>query len=377
MTSPARDDFFLCYFETTRDCNLHCRYCMARLPGPSTGKELTTDEARALVLDEIAQVSSNAAVAFSGGEHLLRPDAFDLLEYAAGKGLSSFVNTNGKLLLADGTVKKALKATKGKLVFVLPLNSTDPALNRSTRDDDPSTVMQAAERCRVEGAEYFFILTISRENLPTLEKTMTFLKMNRVAVLRSPFVPRGAGSGFPDYFCGPEEMRNTVHPALTNNPLAYISFTPFFAAPEAMAAAWKKYGVKIGGLGCQAGRAFAAVGAEGGVVPCVQLLDSACTRGNVREKRLSEIVREDAVFKALRARKDLGGKCGRCRYRGTCGGCRALAFYRNGDVMAEDPSCFFEPVNAETRSDLEAVQTAKLGEFLEYLKFNKPWNSLF
>ena len=377
MSPPARDDFFLCYFETTRTCNLHCRYCMARLQGPNGGKELSTDEARTLVIDEIARVSSNAAVAFSGGEHLLRPDAFDLLEHSAGRGLWSFVNTNGKVLVETDSIKKALKATSGKLVFVLPLNSTDSAINRSTRDDDPSTVMRAAEKCRAEGAEYFFILTISRANLPTLDKTMKFLKMNRVAVLRSPFVPRGAGRDYAEYFCGPEEMRTVVHPALTSNPLAYISFTPFFASPEAISGAWKKYGVKISGLGCQAGRAFAAVGAEGGVVPCVQMLDSACTRGNVRERRISEIIREDGVFKALRAREALKGKCGRCRYRDTCGGCRALAFYRNGDILAEDPSCFFEPADPGTRSELEEIQTAKLGEFLEYLKFNKPWNSLF
>ena len=377
MTPPARDDFFLCYFETTRACNLQCRYCMSRLPGPNDGKELSTREAQTLVLDEIAQVSSNAAVAFSGGEHLLRPDAFDLLEYAAGRGLSSFVNTNGRLLLETDSIKKALKATQGRLVFVLPLNSTDPAINRSTRNDDPSTVMKAAEKCRTEGAEYFFILTISRENLPTLAQTMNFLRMNRVAVLRSPFVPRGAGMDFAEYFCGPAEMRDVIHPALTSNPLAYISFTPFFASPEAISAVWQKYNVKISGLGCQAGRAFAAVGAEGGVVPCVQLLDSACTRGNVRERSLSEIIREDGLFQSLRTRNSLAGKCGRCRYRDTCGGCRALAFYRNGDVLAEDPSCFFEPANAETRSELEETQTAKLGEFLEYLKYNKPWNSLF
>lgn len=373
----TRDDFFLCYFETTRTCNLACRYCMSRLPGPSAASELSTPEAKELVLDEIAKVSSNAAVAFSGGEHLLRPDAYELLAYAASKGVWSFVNTNGKVLIETDAIPKALRATGGKLIFVLPLNSVDAEVNRSTRNDDPSTVMKAAEKCRAEGAEYFFILTISRDNLPTLESTMKFLKLSRVPVLRAPFVTRGAGHSCSELFFDQKDMKEIIHPALTSNPLSYISFTPFFASPDMMAAVWKKYGVKISGLGCQAGRAFAAVGAEGGVVPCVQLLDSACTRGNVRERRLSEIIRDDTLFNSLRDRKSLGGKCGRCYYRDTCGGCRALAFYRNSDVLAEDPTCFFEPADPGTRSELEAAQTAKLGEFLEYLKFNKPWNSLF
>ena len=372
-----RDHFFLCYFESTRRCNLKCPYCMSRLQGPPAGKELDTDEAKSLVLDELAKVSSNTAVAFSGGEHLLRPDAYDLLAYAARLGMWSFINTNGKLLVETDAVRQALRATEGRLMFVLPLNSTDVELNRATRDDDISTVMQAAETCRKEGVEYFFIVTISRENLSSLSKTIKFLKRTRVPMLRAPFVPRGAGRQFMHLLFNREDMRDKIHPALTANPLAYISFTPFFASPEKMAETWREFDVKIEGLGCQAGRTFAAVGAEGGVAPCVQILDSGCVRGNVREKPLSEIILDDPVFKALRSRAELKGKCGRCRYRDTCGGCRALAYYHSGDILAEDPTCFFEPENAETRSDLEEVQTAKLGKFIEYLKYNEPWNRLF
>ena len=112
--------FFLCYFETTRRCNLACPYCMSRpLDGPQ-GRELDTGECKSLVLDEIAKISSNAAVSFSGGEHLLRPDAYELLAHAASLGIWSFINTNGLLLAETDAVSRALEATGGKLVFVLP-----------------------------------------------------------------------------------------------------------------------------------------------------------------------------------------------------------------------------------------------------------------
>lgn len=374
---PARSPFFLCYFETTRNCNLNCRYCMSRTPLPPEAKALDTREAKELVLDELVKVSPNTAVAFSGGEHLLRPDAYDLLGYAAQKGLWSFVNTNGKLLVESDSVRRALRATGGRLVFVLPINSVDPRVNRSTRNDDPQTVMQAAEICRKEGAEYFFILTVSRDNLATLEQTLRLLKLNRVPVLRAPFVPRGAGRNFTSLMFDCNDMKLVIHPALTANPLAYISFTPFFASPEAMAETWSRYGVAISGLGCQAGRSFAAVGAEGGVVPCVQLLDSGCVCGNVREKPLSEIIASSPVFESLRSRSQLKGRCGRCRYRQTCGGCRALAYYTSDDIQAEDPTCFFDPENESTRSEFEEAQTANLAKFVEYIKYNRPWNELF
>ena len=372
-----KDTFFLCYFETTRACNLACKYCMSRPSKPLERKQLDTDEAKSLVLDELAKVSSNVAVAFSGGEHLLRPDAYDLLAHAASLGMWSFVNTNGKLLVETDAVRRSLEATGGRLVFVLPMNSVDAGVNRSSRDDDVSTVMKAAEICRREGAEYFYILTISKENLDTLGKTTKYLKRTQVPMLRAPFVPRGAGESFRELLFDREDMRRTVHPALTANPLSYISFTPFFASPEAMAGAWREHGVRIEGVGCQAGRSFAAVGAEGDVVPCVQLLDSGCMDVNVRERPLSEIVAEDPIFQALRSRKGLKGKCGECRYRDTCGGCRALAYYHTGDIMAEDPTCFFEPDGRGTPSELEEEQTAQLAKFVEYVKFNEPWNRLF
>jgi len=375
--AQAQEPFFLCYFETTRNCNLNCPYCMSRTSPSPGAKTLDTGEAKELVLDELVKVSPNTAVAFSGGEHLLRPDAYELLEYAAKKGLWSFVNTNGKLLVESDSVRRALRATEGRLVFVLPINSVDPEVNRSTRNDGTATVMQAAEICRKEGAEYFFILTVSRDNLSTLDRTLKFLKLNRVPVLRAPFVPRGAGRDFAGLMFDCSEMRQVIHPALTANPLAYISFTPFFASPEVIAETWSKFGVRISGLGCQAGRAFAAVGAEGGVVPCVQLLDSGCVCGNVREKPLSEIIGSSPVFNSLRSRSDLKGKCGRCRYKQTCGGCRALAYYKSNDLLAEDSTCFFDPENEATRSKLEELQTANLGKFIEYIKYNRPWNELF
>jgi len=350
---------------------------MSRLEDPPAGQELDTDEAKRLVLEELAGLSSNVAVAFSGGEHLLRPDAYDLLAHAAGLGICSFINTNGKLLVETDAVRRALRATEGRVIFALPLNSVDLEVNRASRDDDLSTVMRAVEICRREGAEHFFLLTISKENLSTLDKTMEFLKTRGVPVLRAPFVPRGAGRQFADLLFDAEDMREKIHPALTENPLSYISFTPFFASPETKAMIWRQFDIRIEGLGCQAARSFAAVNAEGDVAPCVQLLDSRCVRGNVREKPLSEIILEDPMFTALRSRAELKGKCGSCRYRDTCGGCRALAYYHSGDVLGEDPTCFFEPENEETHSDLEEMQTAQLVKFLLFLKDKEPWNTLF
>ena len=369
------DNFFLCYFETTRRCNLHCTYCMTRRESSADTAEMTTEEAKTLVLDEVAAISSNAAIAFSGGEHLLRPDAYELLEYAAKAGIWSFVNTNGRLLVETDGIRQAVRATGGKVVFALSLNSLDGGTNGAGRDDAPETVWRAAELCEEEHAPFFFIVTVSKGNLATLPETVRFLRKRNVPMLRSPLVPRGAGRAFRHLMADRADMEETIHPALTGNPLSYVSFTPFFGSPDLIEAGASQFGLRIAGVGCQAARSFAAVSAEGQVAPCVHLLDSSCVCGNARSERLSEIIRDAPLFAALRQRAGLKGKCGRCRYRQTCGGCRAQAFYHSGDVEGEDPTCFFEPSDSRNRSRLEAAQTAQLGRFLLYVKTTTPWRS--
>jgi len=370
------DGFYLCYFETTRRCNLACPYCMSRTGVEGRGRELDTDEAKHLVLDEIAKYRPNAAVAFSGGEHLLRDDALELLRYAAEIGLFAFLNTNATMLDRE-MIGRIRDATGGRIVFALPLNSMTASVNEWSRSDAPSTVLGAAELCQEAGTDYFFLSTISRQNLSTLAETMKHLKHLQVPVLRAPFVPRGAGGGYPQLLFTKEDMKATIYPALRDNYLSYISYTPFFASPEFLEEKGKSLGVRIAGLGCHAARSFAAVSAEGNVAPCVQLLDSGAECGNVREQPLAEILEFAPLFRSLRDRDRLKGKCGRCRYRWTCGGCRALAYYHNGDCLAEDPTCFFEPVDETTRSEFEDVQDRNVSRFIDYIKFNEPWNLIF
>jgi radical SAM protein with 4Fe4S-binding SPASM domain len=129
-------------------------------------------------------------------------------------------------------------------------------------------------------------------------------------------------------------------------------------------------------LGCQAGRGYLGISAEGDVAPCVHLLDSEVTCGNVRRTPLSEILKSSEILERLRRRDALKGKCGRCKYRDTCGGCRALAYYHHGDYLAEDPTCFFEPENAKAASEHEPVQNENVGTFARFVSSTSPWKEI-
>ncbi len=110
------------------------------------------------------------------------------------------------------------------------------------------------------------------------------------------------------------------------------------------------------GGGCIAGISYCRIYPTGEVTPCPYL---PLSLGNIRETKFSEIWADSPVFRALRDRDTLTGKCGRCEYRGVCGGCRARAYgltgadhscgglsrpeAMEGDYLAEDPWCLYQP----------------------------------
>jgi len=369
-------DFFLCYFESTRECNQDCKYCMTKKDISPAEKELSTDEVKHLIIDEVKKICAQGLVAFSGGEFLLRKDAFELLEYNSGKELYAFINTNGEVLDPE-KIKMIKKATRGKIIFGFSLDSIDENAHSETRSSKPEEILKLARMCNKEKIGYFFLITVTRLNMNSLDKTLKFLREHNIPTLRSPFVPRGAGSSIKEIGFNKDDMEKTINPALRGNPLNYVSFTPFFASPEYMKKTWKLLEIPISTFGCQAARGFIGVNAEGYVAPCVHLLDSELDCGNVRKTPLSEIMATNHIMKSLADGSEIKGKCGKCRYKHSCRGCRALAYYATGDPLEADPVCFFEPEDENTRSDFETECNEKVAEFIRFLALNKPWNRIF
>ena len=93
------------------------------------------------------------------------------------------------------------------------------------------------------------------------------------------------------------------------------------------------------------GDGFVFISHTGDVMPS-GFLPIPC--GNIREADVIDIYRNATVFKELRDRTLLKGKCGVCGYRGACGGSRARAYAMTGDYLAEEPFCAFEPAGASS-----------------------------
>ena len=90
---------------------------------------------------------------------------------------------------------------------------------------------------------------------------------------------------------------------------------------------------------CPCGTQYCRITPDGKVTPCPYLPEVA---GDLQTHTFAEIWRSAPLFRQLREGA-LGGKCGACDYRKLCGGCRARALALEGDVLAADPSCVYEP----------------------------------
>lgn len=322
-----------------------------RVVSESVPRELSFTEIVELALKPARALGAHQ-VQFGGGETLLRDDAVALVQVAVELGYEPRLLTNG-VLFSEEMAARLARASSGKLVMVFGINSAcDPESNRNTRDVEPDTVIRAMALCQKYGLRKHVVVNVGRHNMKDLECTFQWLEDRGLSFNRSPFVGRNSGRDyFRQYAFSREDMERYIHPALVKRTIGYISYTPFFLSPElhrklSGGQSWNITIPQNPQIGCWVG-SWIAIGVEGGVSPCATLLDEL-TAGNIRETPLAEIISESEVFRALLDRHQLKGKCGRCRYKLTCGGCRALAFYHSNDYLAEDPTCFFDPADERT-----------------------------
>jgi radical SAM protein with 4Fe4S-binding SPASM domain len=356
--SPALN-FPTLYFESTRGCNLRCNICMSssndtQRVRESKRQEMSTDEIEELVLKTAKEVGVRVII-WSGGEFLTRKDSLDLLSRARKHGYRSSVCSNGLLLKREKIL--AIKEAAGDdVVLSLGINSLDDE-NESTRDAEVDLTIQALDLCEQLGVKRHVVVNLGRHNMESLGRTFDYLYQRRIPWNRSPFTARGSGAEhFTQHTLTPEEMEKHAHPEMRRHAFGYVSYTPFFLSPDVhnkfSQGRSNRTVPQHPSIGCWCGT-WLAVNAEGYVAPCAILLD-VLEAGNLREASFKEIIETSEMFSKILDRSQLEGKCGRCRYQYTCGGCRAMAYFKTGNYMAEDPQCFFEPVDKTTVSPHEA-----------------------
>lgn len=322
-------------WNVTDRCNLLCEHCY-RDAGNSADNELSTEEGIAL-LGEIAKAGFRLMV-FSGGEPFMRDDIFTLTGHAASLGMRPVYGTNGSLLTKD-FIKKIMESGGASVAISLHM------LDEKSMDefcDTPGAfkkAIQAMKNCREMDLPFQVNTTVFERNVDDIEKICDFAKEMGAKSHHVLFmVPTGRAVDIEEESLREKQYERLIRTLLRKRKELDFDIKPT-CAPQFMRIA-KQAKIDVGRYtrGCLAGISYCSITPTGDVFPCPYL---PLKVGNVRERPFSQIWKEDAVMNRMRT-LDYSGNCGTCDFKKSCGGCRARAFYYDGDYMAGEPWCSYK-----------------------------------
>ncbi len=365
---------FLVALNLTRRCNLNCAHCYldaGSRESDATG-ELSTEEVRRL-LDDIAALSDETMVVFTGGEPLLRADLTELVAHAHRLGLMAVLGSNGMGL--NDRRATALKSA-GLMGVGISLDSLDAARHDGFRGLPGSwaQAMAAFDACRRNDLGFQIHFSVTDDNAQELDDMIAFAREAGAFALNVFFlVCTGRGEKVTNISAQTYEavMRRLTEAARQETEIMIRAK----CAPHFKRLAWEldpdwpittAHGYDAGG--CLAGTRYCRITPLGGVTACPYIEEEA---GSIRDRGFAEIWRDAPRFQALRE-PILQGRCGACEYTKICGGCRARPLARDGDLMGEDFLCAYEPQGGPVIQPLGAP-TGDDGEALSWTPEAEVW----
>jgi radical SAM protein with 4Fe4S-binding SPASM domain len=331
----------LIYWEVTRACDLACRHCRAEAAPTPDPDELGPAEGRRLVRRLAAFGHPTPHLILTGGDPLKRPDLFGLIAAARDAGLGVSVAPSATPRLTAAVITQLREA--GVEAISLSLDGADPARHDALRGVRGcfDRTLQAARAARAAGLPFQINSLVSRQTLDDLPAVYELAR--RCGAARwSLFFLVAVGRGTVLDPISPVECEQLL---VTLAGLAARPGPPVVTtteAPHFRRVVFQRGGgvPRAHGLGIRDGNGVMFITHAGEVYPSGFL---AMSVGSVREADPVALYREAPLFQTLRRPDLFRGRCGRCEFRGVCGGSRARAFAATGSPLAEDPLCAYEP----------------------------------
>lgn len=348
---------FTIAWEITRACAFACRHCRAEAQPRRDPRELTTGEAFQLI-DQIREFGDPILIV-TGGDPMMRRDLFDVLGYAVERGLRTSLTPTTTRLVTPQALRRVRDTGVRRIAISIdgPTAEVHDAFRGFPGSFD--TALAIVRDALDAGLSFQVNATVSRYNLHLLDE-LSDLVARLGAVQWSLFFLVPTGRATTADMIAPEEHERVFHWLydLSRNAPFDVKSTAAPAyrrvviqrareggdgrAPIALAGAGYRYedGLARPAKGVNDAKGFCFISHIGDVCPSGFLPLAA---GYVRERSVVEIYRHSKLFRDLRQPDLLKGKCGRCEFRGVCGGSRARAYALTGDELAADPSCVYEP----------------------------------
>lgn len=358
---------FVCW-ETTKSCLLACRHCRAKAIRESLPGELDHEAGLKLIDGLLEFGEPYPALLFTGGDPLMRPDIFDLIGHAKDLGIYTAVAASVTPKLDEKAIKR-MKELDVDIVSV-SLDGASPHTHDRIRGI-PGTwekTIEAVRAAKAHGIRMQVNTTVMKSNVKELADIFHLVREAGAVAWEVFFLIRTGRGAFLEAIqplqC--EEVLHFLYEARGYGIPVRTSEAPQFRRVCAQrqnggrAAEGELYGLLSRRLLELEGRPYSIptsrltptgdgkgivfVAYNGEVYPSGFL---PIRLGTIPEEDLAQIYRSHPLMLALREPSKLGGRCGRCEFRGICGGSRSRAFTELGDPLEEDPACPYVPADVK------------------------------
>ncbi|MDD5085400.1 MAG: radical SAM protein [Candidatus Omnitrophica bacterium] len=307
--------------ELTTFCNLKCIYCYCSAGPVKPVNELTTAEIKGII-DDGAKLEIKV-LNLTGGEPLLHPGFFEIVEYARFKKIPSLINFTDGMLVDKKAAKRMYDLG---LSMCVKLDSIVPAI------EDELVQQKGALKKIMQGIKNLLAVGYGKPEMPmSINCVINRLNYKDVPnVFRwarergiTPFVarmhPHGRARENPDLILGVNEIKEIFY-ELSRIDRGYGFY-------------WEPNTPWVENKACRRHYLGNFINHVGDVMPCSEA-PPEFKLGNIRKQKLSEILASGNVLLYRDIETNLKGACSpeNCKYsrEKICYGCRVLAYDASG-----------------------------------------------
>lgn len=306
------------FLEMTVNCNEHCRHCGSECGDHKEENRLSKEEIFRF-LDEIKEDFDirKLRLCITGGEPLLRPDFFEIMEYAHKLGYTWGMTSNGTLITPELAHRLAQTGMKTVSISVDGLKESHEWFRQS--EGSFERTIQGIRNLLAEKAFPHVQITtvVHQKNYDQLEEMYEFFSEIGVRSWRVIHVePIGRAKNQPEILLTPEQYKGVFDFIRTHRfagDMEVCYGCSHYLGPEYEREVRKWYFL------CNAGVYTASVTYNGDITSCLDMeRRPEYIEGNIRESRFKEIWENN--FRIYRTDFRKTGKCADCESYRYCAG---------------------------------------------------------
>ena len=318
-------------WELTYACNLACVHCLSS-SGRRDPHELTTQQCKDII-DELERMQV-FYVNIGGGEPTVRPDFWELVDYATARQVGVKFSTNGVRITPE---RAEWLAASDYVDVQISLDGATAEVNDAVRGAGSfAMAIRALENLAAAGfSDAKISVVVTRHNVGQLNEFASLAERYGAVLRITRLRPSGRGADVWDQLHPTAAHQVALYDWLVERGEKVLTGDSFFhlsalGQPGALA------GLNL----CGAGRVVCLIDPVGDVYACPFAIHDRFLAGNVlSDGGFDNVWKKAPLFCELRE-PQAAGACGSCGHYDSCrGGCMAAKFFTGLPIDGPDPEC--------------------------------------